>query len=92
METPTADTRPSGEADDRRYLPQVELHQAFSWVCDICGQDHFERAVTIEPEAWDDRMREVAEAAGDQGGRFLTAPSEVVCTKCGRRYRTIDGD
>lgn len=28
----------------------VQLHTAFTWTCEECGQDNFERSVTLEPE------------------------------------------
>lgn len=80
---------------------EVELHDAFFWVCDGCGADNFARAVTLDedseqiPEAL--RMLGVAERAvmqsavggGDDieaGTAWMIKPDRVTCKDCGETY------
>ena len=53
---------------------KVELHIAFMWDCDVCGQENFERAVEVEQ----------TDDLPDQGepGDWLIAPTRVTCRAC----------
>jgi len=67
----------------------AELHQAFSWICNNCGQRNFERAVTMEmsPEDIEEAKNEFGMEPWEEGN-FLTAPDIVKCKNCGKEYET----
>jgi hypothetical protein len=78
--------------------PKVELHQAFTWTCESCGRDNFERGVTVAPESVDlDELPDTEEtesirmwiAEGGEGV-FVVAPDWVTCGHCGERFETED--
>ena len=63
---------------------KVELLPAFWWICRVCGNEHFERAIRAEltPE---DRAAMDAEGVGE----MLAAPDTVRCDPgCGAEYDT----
>lgn len=67
----------------------VELHGAWTWDCDACGAEQFERGVVVGPEALDP---EDAEELGDfLPGEFYTHPDAVVCRECGAAF-TVEMD
>lgn len=75
---------------------KIQLHTAFTWTCEECGQDNFERSVTLEPElvkatvaAEDQREIDRLKRAGiDVSGDWVTSPSEVKCKHCGAEFET----
>lgn len=82
------------------HVRTVELVQAFVWTCDECGQDNFERAITLAPESIDpddlpstggmdpEEVREWLEEGGQ--GVWVTAPTHVKCRHCGTEFDTTD--
>jgi hypothetical protein len=75
-------------------MRSVELHQAFLWTCDECGRDNFERAVTCDPENFDeDSLEQLAMIleSGADGAVLVTAPDTVTCRFCRAEYEAIDG-
>jgi hypothetical protein len=80
--------------------PIVELHQAFHWICDACGRDNFERAITVDPASIDaedlpiedpDRAEAIRDWINNAGeGDFVQAPEDVTCLHCGAEFATED--
>lgn len=73
---------------------QVELHHAWFWLCDECGEENFERVVVAEIGTQE--QEEIAEALGIEPweaktGDFYTKPSSVKCGQCGKEYDTSEG-
>ncbi len=79
----------------------VELHQAFTWICDDCGRDNFSRAIRVEPESIEGQeiaqlvnraVAEANEATETLGlmvnGDWIMAPEVVRCTYCKSLFRT----
>lgn len=69
----------------------VELHPAFLWTCDACGQDNFVRSINLEPEQValmvdPDLLEQVM---GVEGG-WSIAPDHVVCNHCGGRFAVAE--
>ena len=64
---------------------QAELRLAYSWDCDECGAENFERSIVYElsPEekAELEEMDEVAET-----GNWISHPERVTCKKCGAEF------
>jgi len=68
-------------------MKSVELHQAFSWICDSCGHRNFERAIAVEMSE-EDREELCYEAGVDPDeGEWLRAPELVICSKCKEEYK-----
>ena len=69
------------------------------WICDNCGRDNFERAITKEMSEEDkiDILREIGQIEDDEDlpegfeGDTLYAPEEVECVHCGSKYTTLEG-
>jgi hypothetical protein len=85
----------------QRSLRTTEIHQAYFWTCDDCGQDNFERAVRVDPESVEGRdigefAKQAISEAGDAAealgividGDWLMAPSQVKCAHCGAEFQT----
>jgi len=80
--------------------PAVELHEAYIWTCDDCGQDNFGRMIELEPDSElipESLRSEVSTFASIQrahgvGGAFLTRPSRVACLFCGSEFDVDDGE
>jgi len=67
----------------------VELHQAFSWICNGCGKRNFERGVNCEMSS--EEFQEAKERLGVEPwveGAMVMAPSKVKCKNCGEAYTT----
>lgn len=71
-------------------LNKIQLHPAYSWDCDQCGGENFERAMIREctPE-------EAAQAADESGVsiddptavfEMVAFPLDVTCKHCGAEY------
>lgn len=84
----------SGEGSST--LPEIELHQAWTWDCDNCGTGNYCRAVTAEltPEEKEEMLREeygiqpydaVPEALNVE---MITCPVQVTCSSCGAEFKT----
>ena len=72
---------------------EVELHQAFLWVCEDCGRDNFVRSVVVEPETIPAHVLAAAEESfGDCDGILVTAPTVVTCEHCGAEFSAMDDD
>lgn len=84
-------------------MRQIDLHQAFMWVCEDCGRDNFERAVVIGPERYAEfGIKHVAEQALEAvsslkneyaGGieydyTLVTNPDHVTCKHCGAQFES----
>jgi hypothetical protein len=70
----------------------ITLRPAYEWTCEVCGRDHFERAIAAEMSA-DDR-EELLEAQGleaweEPQGVWLMMPNKVTCNHCKRKFETI---
>lgn len=85
---------PDSEERAERYavmmnkpLLKTELHPAYVWDCDECGQENFARSVVLELSD-----EEKAEAEEDHGidpdgvGFWSTYPDSVTCAACGKRF------
>jgi len=73
-------------------MESVELHQAFSWICDNCGKRNFNRAVECDmpPE----ELKAAKEQFGIESwkdGSFLMAPKIVKCGNCKKEYKNSAG-
>lgn len=69
--------------------PQAELHPAFVWDCEKCGEENFCRSIVKEISA--EEQAEIAEHYGlDDDGplRIMTAahPEFVTCEHCEAEY------
>jgi hypothetical protein len=84
------------------HLRVVELIPAFSWTCDDCGRDNFERSIAVAPESLDPQALPVAAdedaetirdwlAAGGEGS-WAMAPRRVTCRHCGARFDATPAD
>lgn len=82
-------------------LHRANLHPAFSWDCEECGELNFCRAITREvtDDATDEMQQAIRESCGLEdweelpdcvAGLWLTIPNTVVCSRCGERYATKD--
>lgn len=79
-------------------MPTVEVHPAWVFTCDECGQDSFCRSVVIEIddpferwqagvqmgviEAWQE-VEDIPE------GIFQSYPNIVTCGHCGAQFETV---
>ena len=83
-------------------LPEAELHPAFMWDCDKCGEENFVRAVShlLDPNDPTDRET-IDEVYGPGAADDLVAdcsrkivrqmcPSEVECDGCGAEFDTAN--
>lgn len=73
-------------------MESVELHQAFSWICDECGKRNFNRAVEYDmpPEELKETKKQLGIESW-QDGNFLAAPRVVKCGNCKKEYKTLTG-
>jgi hypothetical protein len=77
-------------------MGKVELRPAYTWTCDECGRDQFERGFVFDTSVADDHeiqtlcdkadiSREEYEAicnAEGEGGMFMMSPKSVTCSAC----------
>ena len=77
----------------------VQLHIAFTWTCDHCGKDNFERSVVFRPEMMasckpdnetKQEMERLREAGIDSSGEWVTKPERVTCGHCGGQFEVSD--
>lgn len=74
------------------------MFQAFFWICDDCGQDNFERAVTVPAESIDPANLpdnfdpDMIEDWADMGKEvvFNMAPDRVKCRHCNAEFKTAN--
>ncbi len=60
----------------------ARLHHAFRWDCDNCGRENFERAISMEKEYIESKIKEEV----DQEGDYVLYPALVFCTHCSAQY------
>ena len=73
-------------------MESVELHLAFSWICDYCGHRNFERGITLEEreeEGWE--YEPLDEEEEDDEYDYVVAPEEVTCENCDATYTVEEG-
>ena len=66
----------------------VELHQAWSWDCDSCGRENFERALNVDRESLSDEDRFEAEEIFGTDAVLVSAPTSVICRHCSAEFDT----
>jgi hypothetical protein len=73
-------------------METVELHPAWWWLCDACGNDVFHRAVvtTIPVEDLPDHLRAMVDDDMVAGFTGHSCPSVVTCPHCGSTYKAED--
>ena len=65
----------------------VELHHAFSWICDNCGKRNFERGISSEMSPEDLELAKSQDGIDlEEMGDFVLAPDKVKCKNCGTEY------
>lgn len=74
-------------------MKTIELHPAYSWDCDECGIENFERTVVIPLEELTDEEREQFSAKDlesflSEDGTFQSMPNHVKCYNCETEYKT----
>lgn len=66
---------------------KAELHTAYMWDCDECGQENFCRSVEC---AFEEEDREWLAEKGidmdEEQGNWCTRPTTVKCSKCGTEF------
>lgn len=80
-------------------LPVVEIHPAFVFTCESCGQDSFARSVALEDPELQARashaFRDIiaatdgVEASEEWDGLISMAPTEVTCSHCGQAFQVF---
>ncbi len=60
----------------------ARLHHAFRWDCDNCGRENFERAISMEREYIEGRIKGDIEDDGD----YVLYPAMVFCEHCSAQY------
>jgi hypothetical protein len=68
-------------------VKEVELHPAFEWICDDCGQNNFSSAVVRVPT--EDELKEFGDD-GDGESRMIAFPDTVTCKFCEAEFVTIE--
>jgi hypothetical protein len=71
-------------------MKTVELHLAYFWQCDDCGQENFCRSVVAQMSAED--RADMAEQGFAPGvaGDWQTRPDVVCCSLCGEKFKASD--
>lgn len=63
----------------------VEMIPAYMWDCPHCGQENFQRSVSV---TLTDEDREQMGLEEDEDGSWQTFPTTVCCRSCGKRFGT----
>lgn len=86
--------------DDDDDLPFADLSHAWSWDCNNCGTENFQRSVSVNLKPTNDADREMivkmygedalddADDDPDQVTFAHSTPRHVVCIECGDVYRS----
>jgi DNA-directed RNA polymerase subunit RPC12/RpoP len=70
---------------------EIELHDAFYFVCSECGETTFVKAMRIEmSEEDEEQLKEELGISDDQHGCFHSGPTEVTCSKCKAEFQVAD--
>lgn len=64
----------------------IDLHQAFSWICDECGKRNFERAIAVEMSEEEKESMCSEIGVNPEEGDWLRAPINVQCVSCKAEY------
>lgn len=81
--------------------PTIRLEQAFGWTCPDCSTRNYVEAerVTFENDAERREaylemgmIEEWEDTPPAEDGQFLMAPSTVRCSKCRRKYPSVEED
>ena len=70
--------------------PKVELRSAYSWDCDACGEENFERGGV--PDLIGEDLQFLRENEGIEAwevGQFVMVPQNVECKRCGEKFASI---
>lgn len=65
----------------------VDLHQAFSWICDECGKRNFERAIAVEMSEEEKEFMCLEIGVNSDDGEWLKAPKIVKCIHCQSEFK-----
>lgn len=84
---------PTDRTDGDTERREVEIHPAYMWTCDDCGNDNFEYMVIVEMS--EDDAREMMERHGGdpddwRTGMLVSSPDDVECEHCGAKFTTKD--
>lgn len=80
----------------KQKTEKVDLMQAFSWICPLCGTRNFERAIRMEME--EEKEKNIKEgitdcnAWVDNSGGLYMAPTHVTCKRCTKKYEVNQGE
>jgi rubredoxin len=72
---------------------KTELRPAYTWDCDECGVENFERTVIIPLEELTEEEKqqfsnEELQEFLSEDGTFQSMPNHVKCKNCGAEYET----
>lgn len=70
---------------------KIALIPAYSWDCDSCGRENFQRSISMYLDPEDDEgadviMRVHGELDRDRKYAVQTSPDEVTCSHCGKTF------
>lgn len=76
---------------------ELELHPAFTWTCDACGLDNWQRSVTRWLDPKNPEEREIIESMGgdlegdEEEMKFSvrSIPKTVTCKHCENTFKAI---
>lgn len=67
----------------------IEIRPAYTWTCENCGRDQFERGIIAEPSPEDQaELREKHGIEFHETGTWMYAPRWVQCEACGTKFKT----
>lgn len=65
----------------------VDLHQAFSWICDECGKRNFERAIAVKMSEEEKEFMCLEIGVNSDDDEWLKAPEIVKCVHCQSEFK-----
>lgn len=77
-------------------MKTAELHTAYQWDCEECGQENFCRAVVWEITQDDAAFMQEQYGEAPEGpwttGNWVSVPAEVTCSRCGMTFATTESE
>jgi rubredoxin len=76
--------------EEKNIIGEVELFDAYLWLCPVCAKKNFEQTTTIEVS--EDKFRKhfkIPEWEDAPSAMMTSIPTNVKCKRCKSKYKTF---